>query len=409
LSLDAKEPWHAMTEAKSIGVGLISVGWMGKAHTRAYRSLPIVYPELGIVPRLVQAADTAQAGRDFAVDVLGYESAVSDYREVIAHPEVDVVSICAPNFLHKEIGVAAAQAGKPFWIEKPVGRGVAETEEVETAADAAGVVTSIGFNYRWAPAIERARQLVSDGSLGRITNIRGRFFGGFSSNPDDPLTWRFVRETSGSGVLGDLMGHLVDLVHYVVGPIGSITAATGLYLTERPALPGSPDEGKLLPVENEDYATLLVRLGDTAVGAGALGSLEASRIAVGPRSEYGIEIFGTEGSVRWDFERMNELEIALTRTGANRGYIRAVADDYFPGFSRFQPSAGTGMGFDDLKVVEAAKFLVGVTGGEALSSNIHDAVASARVLDAAEQSAASGQWVDLPLVPGATANTRKEA
>lgn len=409
MSLEAKEPWQKMTEARSIGVGLISVGWMGKAHSRAYRSLPIVYPELGISPRLVQAADLAQAGRDFAVDVLGYESAVADYREVIANPDVDVVSICAPNYLHKEIGIAAAEAGKPFWIEKPVGRGVAETEAVQAAADAAGVVTCIGFNYRWAPAVQRARQLISDGSLGRITNIRGRFFGGFSSNPEDPLTWRFVREYSGSGVLGDLMGHLVDLVHYLVGPIGSISGATGLYLSERPALPGSAEEGTLLPVENEDYATLLVRFGDTAVGAGALGNLEASRIAVGPRSEYAFEVFGTEGSVRWDFERMNELEIALGRDGANRGYVRSVADEYFPDFPRFQPSAGTGMGFDDLKVIEAARFLTGVIGGPTTSSNIHDAVASARVLDAVEQSASSGSWVDLPIVDGVTANIKKEA
>lgn len=403
----AKEPEENMTDTKSIGVGLISVGWMGKAHTRAYRSLPIVYPELGIAPRLVQAADPAPGARDYAVNVLGYESAVADYRDVIANPDVDVVSICSPNYLHREIGVAAARAGKPFWIEKPVGRGASETEEVEAAADAAGVTTCIGFNYRWAPAVQRARQLISDGSLGRITNVRGRFFGGFSSDPNDPLTWRFVRETSGNGVLGDLMGHLVDLVHYLVGPIGSITGATGLYLAERPALPGSADEGKLLPVENEDYATMLVRLGDTAVAAGALGSLEASRIAVGPRAEYGFEIFGTEGSVRWDFERMNELEIALTRTGPNRGYVRALVDDYFPEFSRFQPSAATGMGFDDLKVVEAARFVTAVTGGPALSSNIHDAVASARVLDAVEESAQSGLWVHLPVVAGTTANTKE--
>ena len=395
-------------EGRTVGVGLISVGWMGRAHSRAYRVLPLVYPELGLRPRLVQAADTAEAGRDYAQNVLGYESVVADYHEVLANPEVDVVSICAPNFLHEEMGVAAARAGKPFWIEKPVGRGATETEAVEAAADAAGVATCIGFNYRWVPAVERARQLVSDGSLGRITNVRGRFFGGFSSNPDDPRTWRFVRETSGSGVLGDLMGHLVDLMHYVLGPIGSITATTGTYLTERPGLPGTPDEGRMLPVENEDYATMLVRFGDSAVAAGALGSLEASRIAVGPRSEYGFEIFGTEGSVRWDFERLNELEVALHRTGPNVGYTRAVADAYFPGFSRFQPSAGTGMGYDDLKVIEAAKFLTAATGGEATSSNIHDAVASARVLDAAEASAASGAWVDLPVVAGSTANTKKE-
>jgi predicted dehydrogenase len=371
--------------------------------------LPLVYPELGLRPRLVQAADTAQAGRDYAQDVLGYESITSDYREVLANPEVDVVSICAPNFLHREVGVAAARAGKPFWIEKPVGRGAEETESVEAAADAASVVTCIGFNYRWAPAVQRARELVNEGALGRITNVRGRFFGGFSSNPQDPLTWRFVRATSGSGVLGDLMGHLVDLMHYLLGPIGSITAATGTYLTERPGLPGTPGEGTSVPVENEDYATMLVRFASSAVAADALGSLEASRIAVGPRSEYGFEIFGTEGSLRWDFERLNELELASRISGSFVGYTRLVADECFPEYSRFQPSSGTSMGYDDLKVIEAARFLTAATGGPATSSNIHDAVASARALDAAEASAASGNWVDLPDAPGSTANRRDAA
>lgn len=390
--------------SRPVGVGLISAGWMGRVHSRSYRMLPLLYPELGLQPRLVRAADTATAGQATALNVLGYETVTADYHEVLADPEVDVVSICAPNFLHEEIGIAAAEAGKPFWIEKPVGRGARETEAVARAADAAGVATCIGFNYRWAPAVEHTRRLVNEGALGRITNVRGRFFGGFSSNPDDPLTWRFVRRTSGSGVLGDLMGHLVDLVHYVLGPIGSITATTGTYITERPGLPGTADEGKRLPVENEDYATMLVRFGDRAVAAGAIGSLEASRIAVGPRSEYGFEIFGTEGSVRWDFERLNELEVALQRTGPHVGYTRAVADNFFPEFARFQPSSGTSMGYDDLKVIEAAKFLLAATGGPATSSNIHDAVASARVLDAAEESASSGQWVDLPVVPDNTAN-----
>ena len=390
----------------TVGVGLISVGWMGRLHSRAYKAIPALYPELGIVPRLVSAADTAQAGRDYASNVLGYEKTVSDYHDVLSDPDVDVVSICAPNFLHAEIGIAAAKAGKPFWIEKPVGRGAAETEAVEAAAVEAGVVTCIGFNYRHVPAIERARQLILDGSLGTITNVRGRFFGGFSSNPNDPMSWRFSREYSGSGVLGDLMGHLVDLVHYVLGPIGAMTATTGTYITDRPGLPGTPDDGKMLPVENEDYATMLIRFDDSAVAAGALGSLESSRIAVGPRSEYGIEIFGTEGSVRWEFERLNELEVALGRSGAFIGYTRAMADATFPEFSRFQPSAGTSMGYDDLKTIEASKFLRAVVGGEATSSNIHDAVASARVLTAAEESAASGAWVKLQPVPGQTANMR---
>lgn len=390
------------TPPRTIGVGLISVGWMGRLHSRAYNALPLIYPELGITPRLVQAADVAQGGRDYAQNVLGYETTTADYHEVLANPEVDVVSICAPNFLHAEVGIAAAKAGKPFWIEKPVGRSGTETQTVEAAADEAGVVTCIGFNYRHVPAVELAKQLIAEGRLGRITNVRGRFFGGFSSNPEDPLAWRFVRAQSGSGVLGDLMGHLVDLMHYVLGPISAVTAATGTYLTERPPLPGSSATGPL-PVENEDFANMLIRFHDSAVAAGAIGSLEASRIAVGSSSDYGFEINGTEGAVRWNFGRMNELDVALERTGPFVGFTTVLANKDFPEFARFQPSAGTGMGYDDLKTIEAKKFLLAVTGGPAESSNIHDAVASAKVLDAAEQSAASGAWVELPIVAGSTA------
>ena len=395
------------SQQRSLGVGLVSVGWMGRMHSRAYATLPMLYPELGVRPRLVHAADTAAAGREHARDALGYARTSADYHEVLADPEVDVVSICSPNFLHAEMGVAAARAGKPFWIEKPVGRGVEETRAVQAAAVEAGVVTSIGFNYRCPPAVQHARQLVDSGALGRITNVRGRYFGGFSSDPEDPLTWRFVREHAGSGVLGDLMGHLVDQVHYLLGPIGAVTASTGLYLSERPALPGSPQAGARLPVENEDYATMLVRFDDRAAAAGALGSLEASRIAVGPRSEYGVEVFGTEGSLRWQFERMNELDVALSRTGPHVGYTSLFANRSYPDYDRFQPSSGTGMGYDDLKTIEAARFVSTVLGGPVTGSTIHDAVASAQVLSAAETSAASGAWVETPYVPGSTSNTRE--
>ncbi|WP_156759310.1 Gfo/Idh/MocA family protein [Microbacterium karelineae] len=395
-----------LSPTRSIGVGLISAGWMGRLHSRAYRMIPLVYPELGLRPRLVHAADAAEAGRVAASDVLGYERVSSDYRAVLADPEVDVVSICAPNFLHAEMGVAAARAGKPFWIEKPVGRSAADTAAVRDAAIATGVATSIGFNYRHPPAIARARQLIADGALGSITNIRGRIFGGFHADPQTPRAWRFVRDQAGSGVLGDLMGHLVDLVHFLTGPIGSVTATTGTFITERPGLPGTPDEGRLLPVENDDYANMLIRFDDSAVAAGALGTLDASWIAVGPKAEYAIEVFGTRGSLRWDFERMGELRLAIRRPGEGVGYTRLVADDAFPEYARFQPGSGTPMGYDDLKVIEAKKFLLAATGAAAENSNVHDALASAQVLAAAEESAASGRWVDTPAVPGHTGHAR---
>src|SRR6478609_2349490 len=265
-SEDWKGRNQVSTTNRRIGAGLISVGWMGQLHTRAYRNVPIVYPELGIKPELVIAADTAPDRVEFARDVLGYSRGTTDYREVLADPEVEVVSICAPNFLHAEIGVAAAEAGKHFWIEKPVGRSLEETARIEAAATRAGVITSIGYNYRHAPAVEHARALIAAGRLGRITNVRAAFFSGYANEPRGALSWRFNRELAGSGVLADLFSHASDLCQYVVGPIAELTALTSTVYTERPKLAmGSGthfdviEGGEMGPVENEDYAAALVR------------------------------------------------------------------------------------------------------------------------------------------------------
>ena len=395
---------------RSLGVGLVSVGWMGKVHSRAYQALPAVYPELGVKPRLVIAADTAPDRIEYATDVLGYEQGTLDYHEVLNHPDVDVVSICSPNFLHKEVAIAAAKAGKAFWLEKPAGRGLAETQEIARVAKEAGVLSTIGFNYRNAPAIEHARKLIAEGRLGRIMNVRGVFFADYSSEPNGALSWRFKRELAGSGVLGDLMGHLVDLAHYVLGPIEEVTALTHTVHKQRPIQQMGVgthfdvvEGGEMGDVENEDYAAMLIRFGSDSNAAGAVGTLESSRVLVGPRARYALEIYGTEGSFMWDFERMNEFELTLSRRGEHLGYQRVMAGPGIGDFGSFQPGAGTSMGYDDLKIVEAKKFVSAILGLEQLNSNINDAVASAAVLDAAEKSAADGAWHKLPKVESTTA------
>ena len=399
------------TTNRRIGVGLISVGWMGQLHTRAYRSVPIAYPELGITPDLVVAADTAPDRAEFARDVLGYTRGTTDYREVLADAEVDVVSICAPNFLHAEIGVAAAQAGKHFWIEKPVGRSYEETSAIAAAATKAGVITSIGYNYRHAPAVEHARSLIAAGKLGRITNVRAAFFSGYANEPKGALSWRFNRELAGSGVLADLFSHASDLCQYVVGPIAEITALTSTVYTERPKLAmGSGthfdviEGGEMGTVENEDYAAALVRFGSDAQGSGAVGTIEASRVIVGPSCGYQIEVYGTDGSLKWDFERMNELQVRIGRAADEPGYITVNANPKHGDYSRFQPGPGNAMGFDDLKTIEAKKFLLAVAGGEAANSNVHDAVSAAAIVTAAEESAVTGQWQKIEPVAGTTAS-----
>lgn len=388
-----------MLERTHLGVGLISVGWMGRLHSRAYLASAHHYPELPVAASLIVAGDPDEGGRAHATDALGYRRTVADYRDVLNDPDVDIVSICSPNFLHHEIALAAIEAGKPFWIEKPMGRGVEESRDIAERASAAGLVTSVGFNYRHAPAIAHARHLVRSGAIGRVTNVRVALMADYSSDPSGALTWRFSRDRAGSGVLGDLLSHGADLAQYVVGRIASVTSMTETFIRERP-LPASGAAshfskgdagGPKGAVENEDYAAILARF-----EGGAVAVLESSRVAIGPRAEYVIEVYGTTGSLRWDFQRLNEIQVATDTSG----YRTVMAGPGFGEFSSFQPGAGTSMGFDDLKTIEATLFLRSVIEGRQLAPSAADAWSAAEIVDAALRSASSGAWVDVPAVTG---------
>jgi predicted dehydrogenase len=390
-----------MSTPDRVGVGLVSLGWMGRLHSRAYRAVAEHYPELPVRAELVSAADTDAGARHHAETVLGYRRTTGDYREVIADPEVDVVSICAPNFLHHEVALAAAAAGKPFWIEKPMGRSAAESSEIARAASDAGVVTSVGFNYRHAPAVARARELVRSGALGTVTNVRVSLLADYSADPLGALTWRFQRDRAGSGVLGDLLSHGADLAQFVVGRIDSVTGLTETFIRERP-LPGSGSAGHFSKgaeggatgaVENEDYAAVLGRF-----DSGAVVVLESSRVAIGPRAEYALEVYGTKGSLRWDFQRLNELQVADDTTG----YRTVMAQPGFGDFARFQPGAGTSMGFDDLKTIEAQLFLRSVDEGRQVAPSAADAWSAAEIVEAAVRSDRARAWEAVGQVEGPT-------
>jgi len=390
-----------MSTPDRVGVGLVSLGWMGRLHSRAYRAVAEHYPELPVRVELVSAADTDADARRSAETVLGYRRTTGDYREVVADPEVDVVSICAPNFLHHEVALAAAAAGKPFWIEKPMGRSAAESSEIARAAVDAGVVTSVGFNYRHAPAVARARELVRSGALGTVTNVRVSLLADYSADPLGALTWRFRRERAGSGVLGDLLSHGADLAQFVVGRIESVTGLTETFIRERP-LPGSGSAGHFSKgveggatgeVENEDYAAVLGRF-----DSGAVVVLESSRVAIGPRAEYALEVYGTKGSLRWDFQRLNELQVADDTSG----YRTVMAQPGFGDFARFQPGAGTSMGFDDLKTIEAQLFLRSVLEGRQLAPSAADAWSAAEIVEAAVRSDRARAWEAVGRVEGPT-------
>ena len=377
----------------SLGVAVVGFGWMGRVHTQAYARVPHHFPQLTVRPQLVSVAEDVPGRAEQAAGQFGFASTTRDWREVVADPRVQAVSITAPNFLHREIGVAMAEAGKHIWIEKPVGLSTADASAVSDAVTKAGVQGAVGFNYRNAPAVEAARDLIASGELGTVTHIRVRLFSDYAAHPDGALTWRYELERGGHGVLGDLASHGADLAHHLLGDITSLAADTAIFLPRR-ARPTAATAGHALatggelgPVENEDYVNCLLRF-----ASGARGVLEACRVSVGEQNNYGFEVHGTKGAVFWDFRRMNELAVSRGTTYQDQPVTTVYVGPGDGEFGAFQPGAANAMGYDDLKVIEAYRFLRSVAEGKPYGATLPDAVRSAAVLDAMVRSVESGGW-----------------
>ncbi|MFD5479473.1 Gfo/Idh/MocA family protein [Streptomyces hawaiiensis] len=379
----------------TLGVAVIGFGWMGRVHTQAYARVRHHYPRLPLVPELVTVAEEVPGRAEEAAAQFGFASTTRDWREVAADPRVRAVSITAPNFLHREIGVAMAEAGKHIWIEKPVGLTAEDARAVADAVAGAGVQGAVGFNYRNAPAVEAARELIASGEIGAVTHVRVRLFSDYAAHPEGALTWRYERERGGSGVLGDLASHGVDLARHLLGDITSLMADTAVFLPERARPAGATAGhsraagGELGPVENEDYVSCLLRF-----ASGARGVLEACRVSVGEQNNYGFEVHGTKGAVFWDFRRMNELGISRGTTYQDQAVTTVYVGPGHGEFAAFQPGAANAMGYDDLKVIEAYRFLRSVAEGTPHGATLTDAVHSAAALDAMARSARSGTWAE---------------
>ncbi len=382
---------------RRLGVAVAGFGWMGRVHAQAYARLLHHFPGSPLVPRLVAVADEVPGRAEQAAGQFGFATASSDWRDLLTNPAIDAVSVTAPNFLHREIGVAVAQAGKHLWIEKPVGLCAADAAAVADAAAAAGVQSAVGFNYRNAPAVAAARELITAGELGRITHVSFRMLSDYAAHPDGALTWRYERARGGSGVLGDLASHGLDLARHLLGEIESLVADSATFISERARSVGATSGHALAsggvpgPVENEDYAGALLRF-----SSGARGTIEASRVAVGEQNTYGFDVHGTQGALSWDFRRMGEL-----RVGHGTAYQDQSMSTLYVGpghgfYEFFQPGSATAMGYDDLKIIEAYQFIRSIAEGSPHGATLADAVRSAQALDAMAESVVTGTWVRLP-------------
>jgi predicted dehydrogenase len=378
-----------------IGIGLIGFGWLGQAHSRSMQRIRTLFPEREFDPELIAVSDTVPARLEEAVESFGYRAGSDDWRRVIDDPGVDVVVIAAPNALHVELIEAAAEVGKHVFCEKPVGGTPAETARAERAARRAGVISGVGYNYRWAPLVRYAAELVADGGLGQITNYRGRFFSMYGSDPLGLLSWRFRLEEGGHGVTTDLLSHAVDLAHMLVGPITRVVGTTETFIRERP-LP-APGTGSHYgrgaggdptgEVTNEDYAGMLCEF-----EGGARGTFEAARTLLGPESQMAFDLYGTGGALAWNLERMNELELYRATDEPHSGYTTIFGGDRFPYHGRFVPGSANGIGFEDLVVIEDFEFCRSVLERRPHRPGFEDALAAVSVQAALLESARSGRW-----------------
>lgn len=383
-----------------IGVGVIGMGWMGTVHSRSYLAAADRFHDSGIEARLVVCADEVEERAKEAKQRFGFESYTTRWQDVIADPRVEVVNVATSNYMHLEIVKGAVGAGKHIFCEKPVGKDPRETVEIERLSREAGVLTFVGYNYRWAPMVQYARQLVRDGKLGKLTHFRGRFLAGYASNPQTVLSWRFQHEFSGSGVSSDLLSHVSDMSLFLAGPIRRVVANRETFIKRRPsaafiAQSAAPvahstavTSGPLQDVTNEDYVGALVQFAN-----GAQGSLEVCRVIQGHKCDWSFEVEGTQGAMSWNFERMNELNIFRPDgNAAHDGYTRIVSGPSHPFHARFNPAAGTGLGYDDLKTIEAYQFLKSIAEKRQGKPGFAEALRVAKILEAIERSWETESW-----------------
>ena len=383
---------------KTIRVGVIGMGWMGTVHSRAYRSISDRFCKDEMSASLVVCADEVETRAREGQARFGFKRSTTDWRTVTRDPEVDVVVIATSNNTHLEIVQAAAAAGKHIFCEKPVGRNPEETSAIQQAAREASICTAVGYNYRWTPVLRYARELIQAGELGEITHYRSRFLVDYGSNPQGVLSWRFQQQIAGWGTLGDLMSHVVDMAHMLVGPIRRVVAQQKQFISQRP-LPVRGEGthfsvgggGPCGPVTNEDYVGALVQFEN-----GVPGTFEVCRVVRGHDCEMALEVNGTRGALKWNYERLNELELRLPE-GQNQydGFTLLRASPQHPQFADFYPGVGNSMGYEDLKLIEAYQFAKSIVEGRQHEPSFDEALSVARVQQAILRSWASDKWEEV--------------
>ncbi|WP_423463286.1 Gfo/Idh/MocA family protein [Promicromonospora sp. MS192] len=389
------------SEKNELGVGMVGYAFMGAAHSQAWRTAPRFF-DLALAPRMRAVAGRDEAAVRAAADRLGWDEAVVGWQGLLTRDDIGLVDVCTPGDTHAEIAVAALEAGKHVLCEKPLANSVAEAETMVAAAEAAaerGVRAMVGFTYRRVPAIALARQLVEQGRIGQVRHVRAQYLQDWIADPQAPMSWRLDKQKAGSGALGDIGAHVVDLAQYITGE--SLTGVSGLletFVHERPeaaassGLSGVADTGRTGKVTVDDAAVFLGRL-----SGGGLATFEATRFAWGRKNAIRLEVNGSEGSLAFDFEDMNLLHFFdATDEAATAGFRRIVVTEPEHPYGGAWWPPGHGLGYEHAFTHQVVDLIGDLAAGKQPTPSFADGLGVQRVLDAVERSAAGGGgWVSL--------------
>ena len=381
-------------------VGMVGYAFMGAAHSQAWRTVNRAF-DLPLSARMTVVSGRSAEGVAAAATKLGWAEHTTDWRTLLTRDDVDLIDICTPGDTHAEIALAALAAGKHVFCEKPLANSVAEAREMAAAAATAassGVRAMCGFNYRRVPAVELMRQMVAAGRIGKIRHVRAVYLQDWIVDPQFPLVWRLRKEVAGSGALGDIGAHIIDLTQFVTGQsISSVSALTETFVRSRPlpsasaGLAASADGGQFGDVTVDDAALFLARL-----DGGAVATYEATRFATGRKNALRVELNGSLGSLAFDFERMNELEFydAALPSG-EQGFSRIlVTEPDHPYLSVWWPP-GHPIGYEHTFTHEIRDLILALAGGEQPTPSFADALQVQLVLDAVSRSAETARWADV--------------
>jgi predicted dehydrogenase len=376
--------------APTIGVGVLGYAFMGKAHSNAFKKLPyMMYPPVAI-PRLVAIAGRNQDAVQEAARRYGYEKYTTKWQDLINDPDVQLFDNSGPNDAHAEPCIAAAQAGKHILCEKPLARTAAESKTMLDAVRKAGVKHMVAFNYRFVPAVRQIRELVDSGALGQIYHFRAVYLQEWIADPDFPMVWRLDKNVAGSGSLGDLGAHIIDLARYLVGEPARLAAMTKTFIKDR-----KTGEGQRAKVTVDDAFVATVEFAN-----GALGTLEATRFAPGRKNYNSFEINAEHGSIRFNLERFNELEVFWkdSKPRETQGFTNVmVSESYHPWWKNWWPQ-GHIIGWEHTFVHEIDHLLRAIVNGEDVAphgATFEDGYRAAVICDAVLESAQSGRVVDI--------------